>query len=1370
MATSTSATHIPRMDWTNEDLAEALSLFKQKIQLYVDDQNVTDKVAQARKISIGVGDEGLKRLNASGLTDDDRKDPAKLWTFFEKQLKVNVNFRIHRLQLMKFTLKKDESVDDFVSRARTLALKCQFTDDELTERIIELLIANTPHELFRNWLYSKAIGTKLDDVLEEGRKYEAVAAGNTQLTQLGYKSKQESVNAVTHQRKCRNCDTIHKPRQCPAYYDECLGCGAKGHWKVCCRKSKRNRSQSRRRDDRREDRREDRRGQGQRRGNQSRGRGKSKRGSRGDSQVDVVEYDASYEENAYQKEFYAITVGNHVDNMSIDTMRKEAFVSLKIKIPELSDSGNEWKKGDHSLRLKIDTGAAGNTLPLRTFHQMYGKSQKAIENLKTAVHVKLTSYSGNVIPCLGILDILCQHKNQSWRPAKFFVVDVEGPPILGLPTSEELGIVSIHIDNVCKSVSPKQETNIQSVSQLKNMYPEQFDKIGNFKGPVKLHLKEDAEPFIDAPRKCSIHLKDKLKLELEKLVEASVLRKVTEHTDWCSSLAFSVKKDNSLRICLDPQKLNENLKRCPHKIPTVEELNPMFAGAKFFSKLDAKAGYWAIHLDEQSQLLTTFRTPFGRYCWRRLPFGLKVSQDIFQSRMDEILEGLSGVVSIADDIAIIGRTEAEHDQNLHALMRRASEQGLVFNSQKCLIKVQQISFFGNLYTSNGVQPDPAKVKDIHNMPEPQSKDDVQRFMGMLTYLAPYIPKLAESAYVIRDLLKKEVPFTWDADHKKCFEKLKSMITVDACLQYYDAQETLTLEVDASQKGLGAALTQNNKPVAFGSKTLTECQSRYSNIEREMLAIVYGIQRYHTYLYGKPFIVVTDHKPLVAICTKPLHAAPPRLQRMLLKIQGYQYTVVYRPGPEMVMADVLSRLPNPSNNKPVDLDERVDLMQLDDDILDDIDISLINFSAEKQRQLRIETARDPVLSLVKDIITKGWPEKIKDLHESIRPYWFFRDDLAIESGVIIKGRQVVIPDSMTKDIMQQLHSGHQGIEKTRRLARESVYWPNINKDIENLCKTCEACQLRQTANPKQPLQPHAIPVKPWQMIASDLFDAHGRQFLLTVDRYSKFPIVEELPSPTSKAVAEKMKFYSSMFGRPEEIMTDNGPQYTGQAFQKFIQEWSICHVTSSPHYPQSNGFIERHVRTIKAIVLKCLEEGEDMHKAILNLRATPVDSTLPSPAEMMFGKPIATLLPSRTEPGKDIHREQLENRCNQMTNNAKSTLKALRPGQQVRIRNPNSQLWQPGFVLKAMDNDDYIVETWNGAMLRRTRSHIRESENTPNKQVRFSQPPNPPPNVQPTARQPVQCEQPPPANENRPVTEKTVRRSGREIKKPKRYEN
>ena len=1342
------------MDWSDSDLSEAMSLFKQKMSLYLEDEEITNDAAKARKISIGVCDEGLRRLNASGLSATDKKKSDKLWKFFEDQLKLNVNFRIHRLQLMQFRQKAGESIDDFVSRARTLGLKCQFTDEDLTERVIELIIASTPHEPFRNWLYSKAVGTPLDDILTEGRKFEAFAAGNTQLQQLSTQQT-DAINAVSHnnqasrgRRPCPNCDLVHQPRKCPAYYDECAACGSKGHWEKCCRKTRKGqRSQSRRGRQRPTSRNRNmsrhRRNNGQ----------KQNRDPRREPQVDVLnQEDDSPNENFYSKQFSAIT---------INTVRSEAFVTLKIKPPDLTDN-------DHLLKLKVDTGASGNTLPLHTFRQMYGNSPAELRRLTSANDVTLTSYSGNIIPCLGTIVIPCQHKTSHWLPAQFYVVDVTGPPILGLPSSEELKIVSIHID-VLNRHTNKSNNRIQSVDHLKQTYPNQFDTIGNFPGKAKLLLKDDAEPSIDAPRKCSIHIKDTLKAELDKLVECKVLRKVEEHTDWCSSLAFSIKKDGSMRICLDPQKLNDSLKRCPHRIPTVEELNPQFAGAQFFSKLDAKAGYWSVHLEEESQLLTTFRTPFGRYCWRRLPFGLCVSQDIFQARMDDILENLTGVISIADDVAVVGRTEEEHDQNLHNLMLRAAEKGLVFNSKKCAIKQKSITFFGNIYSCNGVQPDPSKIRDIQNMPEPTNKDDIQRFMGMLNYLAPYIPRLAESAYPLRDLLKKDVPWTWDENYSKCYQDLKSMITTEACLIYYDAKETLSLEVDASQKGLGVALVQNDKPIAFGSKTLTECQSRYSNIEREMLAIVHGIQRYHTYLFGKPFIVVTDHKPLVTICSKPIHTAPPRLQRMLLKIQGYQYTITYRPGPQMVMADVLSRLPNPDNNAPVKLDEHVDCLN----------IAMINFSPEKQDQLRHETAKDPALCFLRDVIIRGWPDKIKELQPSIRAYWSYRDELSVESGIVVKGRQVIIPESLKNDILRQLHNGHQGIEKTRRLARDCVYWNNINLDIEKLCKSCTTCAKHQDGNPKEPLTPHETPTKPWQYLASDLFEANGKHYLLIVDRYTKFPIMEELSTPaSSKQIADRMRLYMSLFGRPEEVMTDNGPQYTGQAFKRLLHDWSVRHITSSPHYPRSNGFIERHVRTIKATVKKCLEDGEDPHKGLLNIRATPLDSELPSPAEMMLGRSIATMLPSRGEPGKEEHRKHLQKRNSIMKEHhdksAKSHLPPMHPGQRVRIRNTDSNMWQPGIVLRLADNNSYVVETWNGAIVRRARMHLKDATgaDTP-KHVRFSIPTTQsrqttrmaPPNLN-TQQEPETNQ----AQENATNPDDRRTRRGRPIRRPKRFQD
>ena len=241
--------------------------------------------------------------------------------------------------------------------------------------------------------------------------------------------------------------------------------------------------------------------------------------------------------------------------------------------------------------------------------------------------------------------------------------------------------------------------------------------------------------------------------------------------------------------------------------------------------------------------------------------------------MDEILEGLDGVVSIADDVCVHEKKCKVHDANLISLMNRAAEKGLLFNSDKCLIKQESICFLGNAYTAEGIKPGPANVRDIQNMITPQFKEDLLIFLDMITYLSHYIPHFAEKSHAFRGLLKKDSIWTCDSGYQKQINELNEAVSENACLKYYNTAGQLTFEVDASQKGLGAALIQDGRLIAFGSKTLTECQSRYSNIEREMLAMVHGIQRYHTYLCGRLFTVITDHKPLVTISAKPMHVAP-----------------------------------------------------------------------------------------------------------------------------------------------------------------------------------------------------------------------------------------------------------------------------------------------------------------------------------------------------------------------------------------------------------------------------------------------------------------------------------------------------------------
>ena len=963
------------------------------------------------------------------------------------------------------------------------------------------------------------------------------------------------------------------------------------------------------------------------------------------------------------------------------------------------------KTGKTPIKLKIDTGASGNTLTLQTFRNLYGK--RDLSKVITPVrNTKLTAYNGQKIPCYGSLDLELSHKGKLTK-AKFYVVDVEGACIIGLPTCEKLKLVTIN----CNEINT---TDVSSVESLKQAYPGQFDTLGDFQGPAQLHTKLGAEPSIDPPRKCSVHLEEQLKAELEKMVKQGVIRKVKEHTDWCSSLAYSVKKDGSLRICIDPQKLNAALKRCPHKIPTLEEINPKFTGSSVFSKMDAKAGYWSVHLDEPSQLLTTFRTPFGRYCWKRLPFGLRVSQDIFQARMDEILEDLPGVAGITDDVCVHGKDVQEHDDNLRRLMERAKQCGLVFNSEKCDIRKNEISFFGNIYSKDGIRPDPAKVQGIQSMPVPENKEDLQRFLGMMTYLSMFIPNFSKESQPLRELLKTDVPFVMSEDLIHCFNNLKKLVSSTIYLKFFDPKKPTVLEVDSSMKGLGAAIIQDGYPVAFASKSLDSTQSNYPNIDREMLAVVFGITRFHTYLYGRPFKVITDQKPLEMIVQKPLLKAPPRLQRMLQKIQGYDYVVEYRSGKSMTLADTLSRLPSQADKTSLDLDLRVDGLDLSKDEIGFCQYDFISFTPKKQYQLREATKTDPVLNSLMETIVHGWPDNIKALPVDVRPYWSFRDELAIEDGIIFKGQEVVVPEALRQDVLRQLHQSHQGLKKTRLLAKECAYWPNIFRDIEQAVRSCATCQEFASANSHEPLLPHDIPNSPWRKLGTDLFEIEGRNFLLIADYFSKYPIVTQMRTTTSQAIAEEMEKVIAMFGRPDQIISDNGPQYQGQPFKVLMDKYGIEHITSSPRYPQSNGFIERQVQTVKKTIKKCDREGKDFQLAMLNLRATPVDSKLPSPAEMLFGHPIATLLPSRVAPRAEYqqYKVQLDERRQTMkTSYDKSTSSDLPPlysGQDIRILNKETKRWEPGQVVnKASTPRSYNVRTYTGNTLRRNRIDLRE---------------------------------------------------------------
>ena len=511
---------------------------------------------------------------------------------------------------------------------------------------------------------------------------------------------------------------------------------------------------------------------------------------------------------------------------------------------------------------------------------------------------------------------------------------------------------------------------------------------------------------------------------------------------------------------MDPRDLNKWVKREQHCSKTIDEVVTQLADAKFFTLVDVTKGYWHVPLDEASSYLTTFGPPFGRFRFTRLPFGLVVSQDIFKKQLDSSFADLNGVTGIADDAFVFGSTEEEHDKNLANLMERARQKGIVFNKDKLQFKRKEISFFGHTWTPQGVKPDNSKVAAIQNMKPPEDVKSLQSFLGLVNYLTRYSGRLATITAPLRELTKKDMAYIWGPEHEQAFNAVKEEVSTLGVLRYFDPQAETIIQTDASLKGLEAVLLQHGLPVCYASKALTDTEQRYSNIERETLGLVWGLERFHYFIYGKHCTVNTDHKPLEAIFKKKLSSFPARLQGFVLRALKYDITVKYVTGAGVPIADALSRV-SPQLASPNQLPQ-LDVHHV---------TKTIPATAARLQQIREETANDLILSKLLEVVHNGWPDKREKCPQVLHDYWNFREELTIEDGILLKGNRIIIPTTLRQEMLNIVHHGHLGQEKCLLRARTSIYWPGITKDIINTVKECDPCKRHQNMQQKEPiLQP------------------------------------------------------------------------------------------------------------------------------------------------------------------------------------------------------------------------------------------------------------------------------------------------------------
>ena len=602
---------------------------------------------------------------------------------------------------------------------------------------------------------------------------------------------------------------------------------------------------------------------------------------------------------------------------------------------------NEWwetvQVGRGTLQCQLDTGAQASVMTTKQLRSV------APDARIRKTRKRLVSYSQHQIMPRGCATLRVKHKQKEIK-VKFFIIDQAQNPILSGKACKALNLVKrIHeIDH--------------SLKELLIQHPDLESATGSMPGTYSIKIDPTVTPVVHGPRRQPAALLQKITEKLKEMEKEGHLAKVTQPTDWVNSMVVA-QKGEKIRICIDPSDLNKAVKREHYPIPTVEEITTKIPGAKMFSVLDAKSGYLQMNIDYESSLLTTMNTPLGRYRWLKLPFGIKSAPEMYQRAMDDMLEGIEYAHAIMDDILVAGRDKAHHDAVLQQVLDRARSYNLKLNFNKVKIRKEEVRYVGHLISAHGMKPDPEKVEAMRNMPAPENKDDVRRFLGSVQYLAKFLPHLAEVEEPLRHLTKQDIAFHWDKPQEEAFHRIKELCSTAPILAYYDVKKDVTIQCDASKNAIGAVLLQEGQPIAYASRKLRASELNWSPIEKEMLAIVFSTEKFREYILGKPTVVQTDHKPLETILRKPLLSAPLRLQTMMLKVKGYDLKVEYLPGKQQVMADTLSRaslndIPPERKEFQVNMLDRISVTQ------------------DKYHELQQKTANE--LYELYAVIQSGWP--------------------------------------------------------------------------------------------------------------------------------------------------------------------------------------------------------------------------------------------------------------------------------------------------------------------------------------------------------------------------------------------------------------
>lgn len=1230
---------------------------------------------------------------AIGLSNDEFDVPNALKQI-EKYVRSKRNILLDRVAFDERKQKEGETFDEFLISVKELGDEADLCSTCIDDRIAAKLTSGIADNETRRKLLAISPTPCLSNVIDICRSEEIAKTSDRCLSQSSdldiicrikrdNNSKIKEQSSYSSKKDCWRCGRKDcDPIKCPALTSPCNSCQKTGHWEVKCKTKKKE--------------------------------------VRGFTVVNVSRF-------SRKRNF-----GKKVPTLTVSVTQIAGMMKLG-EVTAIPDTGAEASIAGPEVmkRMKIPIE---NVIPLPeeiivaangTAFDIIGYvpvqfqigDRISIENLIFCKQQKGTILSWSVCKDLGIIpeNFPTQIKNSETEKNSKHTVN-------------QRTIVNRNVQRVTISENPTLEERKNIRSQLLEEFHDVFDchqELKTMEGePMKIHLSDEAQPFsVHTPRSIPYAWREQVKTEIDDMIQKGIIKKIDEPTEWCHPLVVVQKSKGGIRICVDLTKLNKFVKRPIHPLKTPREaVSNIPLGCKYFTTFDAKSGYWQIPLDEESQKLTTFVTPWGRYCFTRGPMGLSSTGDEYCRRGDEIFRTLD-IQKVMDDLISYDTSFKKHYGNVRKILEMCRIHRLTMNPDKFHFAQPETDFCGYIVGQKGFTVDEKKIEALRNFPQPENITQLRSFLGLVNQFADFSSKISKHASTLRTLLSTKNDYTWTTNHEESFNELKQLLTSPPILKQFDPTLETDLQTDASRiHGLGFALLQKHNDrwhlVQCGSRVLSSAESRYAMVELELLAVTWALQKCRLYLLGLPFFKISvDHKPLIPILNQKTldEIENQRLQRLKEKTMSFNFEAIWIQGLDHKIPDALSRSPVEIYKDEDETDLKINIRSIWKILNSHLNDPLLE---ELKREALLDDNYKDLLEQIQD----GFPDGKENMTPYVKQFFRMRDELTTEDGLVLLGTRIVIPKMSQKRVLERLHDAHQGVENTKRRARQTVYWCGINNDISNMINQCDQCQNRRPSQQKETLLLENCPSRPFEDVSADFFSYGGKDYLLYTDRLSNWSYVyffERGNTKTNKVIHALRNLFVDM-GVPLRIRTDGGPQFTSREFKDFLKRWGVEGVQSTPHYPQSNGHIESSVKEMKNLIAKTTKNGnlddEAFSKGLLELRNTPRTSGL-SPAEIVFGRQLRGTVPTHYSAFKNwkLTPEEMRKRCQSVHEKSKieydfnaRDLQKLTIGTIVRVQHWKTKRWDTlGTIVAVGKHRDYLVKRVDGSVTWRNRRFLKK---------------------------------------------------------------